>query len=340
MIKLNLETSSMGAGHSVRGIGMYTRSLQNELKKNPNIEFVDKNEAQITHYPYFDLFFDTLPLNHKSKTVVTVHDVIPLKFPEYYKAGIKGSLRFQKQKLAIRKVDAVITDSVASKNDIVEFLGVKEEKIHVVYLAAHQDMQKQSEYMTNLVRRKYEIPPKYVLYVGDINYNKNIPQLIKMMKFLDKDISLVCVGRNFTPQNIPEWQWIEAQIAMSDVADRVFFLNNILGDSFQEISSLYSGALCYVQPSLAEGFGLPVLEAMQCQTPVICAHNSSLIEVGGSNVLFREPKAEDLADGVEEVFYWSKNRRLKHVRAALNWSKNFSWQKTAEETIKIYEAII
>ena len=98
--------------------------------------------------------------------------------------------------------------------------------------------------------------------------------------------------------------------------------------------------LLYIQPSLYEGFGLPVLEAMQCRTPVVCSETSSLLEVGGENVVFAQPNAEDFAEKVLDVLNWSKTRREKWVREAYKWSQSFSWQKTAKETAEVYRKVL
>ena len=349
MLNILFETSVLSGGHSARGIGTYARLLTEEFKNHAEINLIksstleksDKVKADITHYPFFDLFFATLPMNPFKKLVVTIHDVIPLIFPKFYEPGIKGKLKFEKQKLALKNVNAVITDSQASKKDIIQYLNVPEEKIHVIYLAANSSIVKQEDKFVRKIIRKYKLPKKYLLYVGDINYNKNIPQLIKMMKFIeDKNIHLICVGRNFTPQEIPEWKWIETQLALSDVTDRVTFLTTIPTDPIEELAAVYSGAIAYVQPSLYEGFGLPVLEAMQCMTPAICAQNSSLVEVGGKNVIYAEPVAEALAEAIINVAGWSKTKRAKWVKDAFKWSKTFSWQKTANETIEVYKQIL
>jgi len=349
MLNILFETSVLSGGHSARGIGIYARLLTEELKNNPEINLIksstlEKNEKikiDITHYPFFDLFFSTLPINPFKKIVVTIHDVIPLIFPKFYEPGIKGKLRFEKQKLALKNVNVVITDSQASKIDIIKYLNVPEEKVYVIYLAASTELVKQDDKYVRKILRKYKLPKKYLLYVGDINYNKNIPQLIKMMKFVEnKNISLVCVGRNFAPQEIPEWKWIETQLALSDVNDRVVFLTNVPTEPVDELAAIYSGAVAYVQPSLYEGFGLPVLEAMQCKTPVVCTKNSSLTEVGGENVVYAEPIAESLAEAVADVVGWSKTKRSKWLRDAFKWSQTFSWQKTANETIEVYKQIL
>ncbi len=347
MLKVLIDTSPLSSEHALRGVGTYTRQLTEALENIGGIEVIRSStlekgqsvKADVTHYPFFDLFFDTLPMDLIRPTVVTIHDVIPLKFPEQYPSGIKGNLRFNKQKLALRTVNAIVTDSEASKRDIIDLLGVPEFKVHVIYLAASPDLVAQPVAKIKAIRKKYGLPQKYVLYVGDINYNKNIPQLIKMVKYLDSDMKLVCVGKNFVAQDIPEWSWIETQLALSDVADRVIFLNTVLTDSLEDLAAIYSGAVCYIQPSLYEGFGLPVLEAMQCRTPVIASDVSSLPEVGGEHALYLEPTAEKLAEKVMEVNSWSKTKRLAWTRGAYKWSQNFSWEKTAKKTAEIYKQI-
>ncbi|MBD3279132.1 MAG: glycosyltransferase [Candidatus Pacebacteria bacterium] len=344
-LKVLLDTSPLANANSIRGVGMYTRFLTQALEQRSDLivkrsgELANGFQPDVIHYPYFDLFFNTLPLIKRAKTVVTVHDVIPLKFPDHYPAGVKGKLRFFKQKKALQRVEAVITDSQASQKDILKHLAVVPEKTHVVYLAPNPNLQKTSQKQLNAVRRRYKLPQSYILYVGDINYNKNLPQLIKAVRELPYNIKLVCVGRNFQPQGIPEWQWIEAQLALSDVGKRVKFITDVVGEADQDLSAIYTGALVYVQPSLYEGFGLPVLEAMRCETPVVCARNSSLIEVGGEQVEFVQPQAESIAQGVQQVLSWSAKKRQQRVQTALSWSKTFSWQLVAEQTSKVYHQL-
>jgi glycosyltransferase involved in cell wall biosynthesis len=148
------------------------------------------------------------------------------------------------------------------------------------------------------------------------------------------------VGRNFYPQEIPEWQWIETQLALSDVEDRVQFVTTIPSDKPEELAAVYSGAEVYVQPSLYEGFGLPVLEAMQCQTPVVSSNAASLPEVAGEHALLAEPVAEELAQQVEQVLEWSSSKRNHWIKQAHQWSQTFSWKKVATDTIKVYQQVL
>ena len=165
MITVLMDTLPLGTGHAARGIGSYTRNLLEQLEDTRDITILrsssitdSSNKPDIIHYPFFDLFFNTLPLIKTAKTVVTIHDVIPLIYPEYYKPGLKGKLRFQLQKLSLKTVAAVLTDSEHSKKDIISYLGVPEDKIHVVYLAANPELEPVSEYAVTKLRKKYSLP--------------------------------------------------------------------------------------------------------------------------------------------------------------------------------------
>lgn len=346
-INVLLDDSPLHNGNSIRGVGTYTRFLAKFLSKNQGIKLSLSKEkeadfkVEITHYPFFDLFFSTLPLIKKAKTVVTIHDVIPLIYPKYYPVGKKGILALVKQKIALHNVDAVITDSNNSKTDIAKYLKYPLEKIQVISLAADPNLKPKEDAEVAKITRKYKIPKKYLLYVGDINYNKNIPQLIKMLKFLPKEINLVCVGKNFYPHDIPEWQWIESQAALSNVTHRVKFLTNLDSKNTDDLAAIYSGAIAYIQPSLYEGFGLPILEAMQCQTPVICAKNSSLLEVALNKAFFvEEANAENFALAVKEILAWNKDQRNKFIKQASLHARKFTWEKTAKAVANLYQEIL
>ena len=346
-MKILLDTSPLDTGHALRGIGTYTRLLTQGLEKQTDLEVVrsgtqaiENFSPDLVHYPYFDLFFSTLPLVKKYPTVVTIHDVIPLLFPDEYNPGVRGKVRFIKQKMALKNVNAIITDSESSQKDIVKYLDVPNEKIHTVYLAANPNLKSANDKEIKRVRRKYKLPKNYVLYVGDINYNKNIPQLIKAVRYLPPEIKIVCLGKSFIEQNIPEWHWIETQIALSNVEKRVKFLTNVPGSEVKDLAAIYSAALCYIQPSLYEGFGLPVLEAMQCKTPVVSTSNSSLTEVGGRNVVYVNQDASSIAMGVGRVLKWSKLKRQEKIKSAFEWSKEFNWNKTIAQTVDVYQKIL
>ncbi|PIY80102.1 MAG: hypothetical protein COY80_04730 [Candidatus Pacebacteria bacterium CG_4_10_14_0_8_um_filter_42_14] len=344
-LKIAIDTSPLLGGHARRGIGTYTRELLKALTTRADLTItritrrrkIEKGEFDLIHYPFFDLFFHTLHQRRGQKTVITIHDVIPLEFPEQYPAGVKGSLRFIQQKRALKKVSWVLTDSEYSKAQIVKFLSFPAEKISAILLAANPEIVRQSREQMALVREKFHLPEKYILYVGDINYNKNVPQLIKSLKFLPDDISLVCVGKNFSPQPIPEWEAIERQVALSDVSERMHFCPDVEPEAVAELAAIYSGAKLYVQPSLSEGFGLPILEALQCRTPVVSTNRGSLPEVSGEAAIYAEPEAESLAEAIKQVLDWSRSERAERVEKGFQWSQKFTWEKAAEQTTTAYK---
>ncbi|MDQ3008204.1 MAG: glycosyltransferase family 4 protein [bacterium] len=342
-IKVLLDTSPLSNGNSLRGVGAYTRALHTELAKLKNIELLESipsnDRVSLQHYPYFDLFFPTLPLRQKNPYLITIHDVIPLLYPDHYPVGIRGRAHLLRQTFLARNATAIITDSLASKADIVEKLGISEHKIHVIYLAGNPEITAATPKMQKAVVEKYHLPEQYLTYLGDINYNKNVPQLIKALKYLPDELHLVCIGKSFHKQEIPEWKAIELQLALSDVSHRVIFINDIATDGSDDISAILSGSLAYVQPSLYEGFGLPVLEAMQCKTPVVCSRTSSLIEVADEHAVLTGTLAEELAQGVKKVTELSATKRSDITSKAFNYAQKFTWQKTAKQTAAIYEMV-
>jgi glycosyltransferase involved in cell wall biosynthesis len=342
-INLLLDTSPLTNSNSNRGVGAYTRFLSGELGLSSKINLLsDKTlKPDIVHYPYFDLFFPTLPIKKRAKTVITIHDVIPLIFPKEYPPGKRGLLSFIRQKIALAKnADAIITDSKNSKQDIHNLLKINLDKIHVVYLAGNPDIKKANPELTTKIVKKYKLPEKYILYVGDINYNKNIPQLIKALKFLPNNIKLVCVGAAFREQPIIEWKIIEKQLALSDVEDRVIFINDLGINANNDLSAIYSKALIYAQPSLYEGFGLPVLEAMQSKTAVLCASNSSLAELFSNHAMIMGTQAEEIANTIKDYLSMSYDKKQSIIKKAYEYSQTFNWSKTTNQTIKVYQSLL
>lgn len=349
-LQIGLDISPLHSGHAGRGIGMYTRQLRDALSDRDNLNVQTVLDAQqrrsmqsvldLLHYPYFDLFDDTLPVWRSRPSVVTIHDVIPLEFPGAYPVGFKGTMRFWKQKFAVSGVEAVITDSEYSRRQILRFLPVGEDQVHVVPLAANPALETPSATVIESTREELRLPDNYILYVGDINYNKNIPTLITALTELPDDIHLVLVGHNFKPQPIPEWRSIQETIQDHSLDSRVTMLSNITGDANEKLSALYHGAVCYVQPSRSEGFGLPVLEAMNCETPVVTSNMGSLPEIAGKAAVQVVPTASGLAEGVNQILQCSAADRAERISVAQQHAETFSWRRTAQETVNVYQKVI
>ncbi len=325
MKKIGFITTPLNSGDSVRGVGFYTKNLLENLKflasKYDLVIAEDNFNVDLIHYPYFNLFSHTLPIFRVCRTVVTIHDVIPLEFPDHYPPGIKGSINLQLQKLALSGVERVITDSYASLKSIRKYLRVPHHKLKLVYLASDKRFKK-----IKSPRNKFNLPAKFVLYVGDVNYNKNIPNLIKACKMAE--LPLIIVGKvaaevEKMDLSHPELRHLQG-VDWSNVTKLGFVTDSDLVD-------IYNLATVYCQPSFAEGFGLPVLEAMACGTPVACSNVSSLPELGGDMATYFDPG--DVGDMVKAL-KTAKSRNSKE------WLSKFSWEKTAKETLKVYREVI
>ena len=348
-MNIALDISPLSSGHKVRGVGFYLKHLKDGLEKyfpNEQYTFFQEGEAlpnnlDVVHYPYFDPFSFSLPRNKKQKTVVTVHDLTPLVMKKEFPVGIKGRLRWEIQKRVLRGVDAIITDSEASKNDIVRLVGIQEKKVSVVYLAAGEGFERfmiQDSRFKNL-REKYHLPEKFVLYVGDATPNKNVPALLEAC--IQKNMPLVLVGKALASSDFDHSHpWNKDLVQVEKLAKEN---KNILRLGFvpdDDLVSLYNLATVFVFPSLMEGFGLPVLEAMACGCPVICGKVSSLPEVAGEAAYYVDVAHVDaLAQGIEEVFNNSKLQEELQGKG-LEQVQKFSWQKTAEGTVEVYREVV
>lgn len=344
-IAIDITPISGSSGHKVRGVGFYIEYLKKAL-----LEYFPENEYQfftkgesiekatdIIHYPYFEPFFLSLPIIKKHKTVVTVHDLTPIIFPQHFPSGLKGALRWQIQKNNLRRSDGIITDSYTSQKDIAGILGIKKKKINVVYLAASEEFHKieQGKWRHEIIK-KYNLPEKFVLYVGDVTWNKNIPRLIEAIKEIN--LTLVVVGKTIAENSYDSTNsWNKDLVSVQKMikGDKRFIRLGFVPTS--DLAALYNIATVFVFPSMYEGFGLPVVEAMQSGCPVVLSKEGCLPEIGDKAVYYVNPyETGSIANGIGEVFFNSKVQKDLSEKG-LRQAKKFSWKKTAEETINAYK---
>lgn len=321
-MKIAIVSGASKKGDSVRGIGAHSTELMNQFSqlkiRNLKFEIVgDSQTADVVHFTVFRPFFISLPFfkPKNTKFVLTIHDLIPLIYPKVYKAGFRGRLNLLINKFLIWKnIDQIITISETSKKDICRFLEVDPKIVNVIYLAPKSAIKPMK------VIEKYDLPKKFVLYAGDINYNKNIPNLIKACEIAK--IPLVIAGK----------QALEVE-KMDLTHPETFHLagvnwSNVIRLGFvpdEELNDLYNLAYCYVQASFYEGFGLPALEAAVCNTPLVASKTQALVEILGSNINYIDPyNPEDIARGIK-----NPNKNIKLPR-------EYSWKKAAEETLDVY----
>src|SRR3989338_10434975 len=189
-MRVSLDTGAITSLDQNRGIGVYAEQL---IKRLPQYFKVVNKKPQLTHCLVFKLFLRSR--QWATPTVVTIHDLIPLKYPQAYPPGLRGRLKWWRQKLKLRQAAGIITDSQASKQDIIKFTGIDAERIHVVYLAA-DEIFKPVKAVNQLA-----LPDKFVLYVVDFNWNKNVVSLTKAC--LELHYPLVVVGRQAVASGCP-----------------------------------------------------------------------------------------------------------------------------------------
>lgn len=342
-MKVGIDVSGLHNFSKGRGIGFYTDNLITSLKKHSDIEVkvIDSPESSpkvdLIHYPFFDFFKPTLKIKKNLPTIVTIHDVIPLLFPKHYPPGLKGRINLFRQKQALKKVNAVITDSITSTSDVVSVLKVPREKVSTVYLASSPNFKKLSESEIRNNISKFNLPEKFLLYTGGVNWNKNL--LNQTQAALNCGIDIVFVGGGFSNKdniNHPELQSFKDFINKYENNPHIHILGFV---SEEEIVSLMNAANALLFASYYEGFGLPILEAQSCGTPVITSNNSSTKEVAGDGAILVNPSnVEEIEKAIKDTDNTTIRKQL--IEKGLKNLNNFSWEKTAKQTIDIYNEVL
>jgi len=279
-----------------------------------------------------DVFFSPthyLPISNK-KSVISILDVSYLHYPELFKKRDLYQLKIW-GKYSINSAKKILTISMASKNDIINEYGVASEKIEVVYPGVKEIPKNMKHKDMDELNGRFNINKEYILFVGTLQPRKNITKLIEAYSKLDTNVGLVVVGKK-------GWQYDEILDAPNkfEVKDRVIFIHDATDE---ELPSLYKNAKFFILPSLYEGFGLPVLEAMQYGCPIITSNVSSLPEAGGDAALYIDPEnVEDIKDKMQKLLDDEK-LRTELIEKGHKHVKKFSWEKSAKQTIEILESV-
>lgn len=361
-MKVAIDSGPTTSGHAIRGVGFYTKNLTKALSENVypiDVNSEDLSKYDLIHIPYFNPLLNTLPIGiEKYKYIITIHDLIPLLYPDHYVPGLKGKIRFVRQKRLAQNAQAIITDSETSKKDIVRFLEIDEKKIYPIRLAPSDHFKKITDKKKlDSVSEKYKLPDKFVLYVGDINYNKNIPNLIKACKLANTPL-VICGKQALEIENLGEdirnlkgpMDWIRFLLGkphpeLSHYKTVLKLVKNnpkVLRLGFvpdEDIVSIYNLATVYCQPALYEGFGLPLIEALASETPVVSSKTQALVELGQDACVYFNPSdPEDMSNKILELIK-NKELRKRKVNNGLKIVKHLSWDKTAKETLNVYKMV-
>jgi glycosyltransferase involved in cell wall biosynthesis len=286
----------------------------------------------LLHSPHYNA-----PLLYRGKLVATIHDLIHLTDPTFQKTAAARFYARPMFHLVARRADRIIADSEFTKQQIVEHLGVSPGKVVVVYLGVSDhfrplDPEQASRRASSLLG----LDRPYLLFVGNLKPHKNVATLLRAFSRLcarrDLDHHLVILGDDRT------WKaGLVKECAELGIGGRVLFASHV---PREDLPSVYGAAQVFVLPSLIEGFGLPVLEAMACGTPVVSSRAASLPEVGGDAAEYFDPSsAEALAAALERVL---RSRELQQMLRSkgLERVRLFSWEECARRTLDVYRSVL
>lgn len=241
----------------------------------------------------------------KAKKVTTYHDLVPLKYPEWSYPKIVEVHR-RRLKIVEREIDLVIAVSESTKKDLLKITEIPEEKIVVIYEGVSEQFKPKSRKKIEEFRKKYQLPAEFILAIGGVGERRNL----KRIKEASQGYSLVISGTDMP--TIPS----------------------------EEIPLLYCSAKILLYPSLYEGFGLPILEAMSCGIPVITSNVSSMPEIGGDAPLYVDPESsKDIKDKLDNLMEDEKLRQ-ELIKRGFEQAKKFSWEKCAQETAAVYKILV
>jgi glycosyltransferase involved in cell wall biosynthesis len=355
-------------GFTRSGIGNYIDNLTSELEKTSEheITLIAYDKPSITSdlpviYPYYPFLiyktvlwsqmlslqkgllkdFDIVHnpghfslINKPGRHYIcTIHDLTPIISPIWHTRWkyLVSKISFPR---IIAHSDRIIVDSFQTKKDLIRCYHVREQNISVIYLGASEEFKPLDIHHVESVKKKYMIDFPFVLFVGNLEPRKNLPTLLKAFSQCKKkipELKLIIIGQK-------GWKYAEVfkTIRFLHLEKEVIFLQYV---AHEDLPALYNAALLFVYPSLYEGFGLPPLEAMQCGIPVITSNTSSLSEVIGDGGFMVDPlNVSDLADKMLLLLTDDQTRK-ENIRYNLARCRQFSWEKCAQQTLKVYEEV-
>ncbi len=292
------------------------------LNKKESIKTIKGGDFDILHPTYYDPYF--LKYLAGKPFVLTVHDMIhEIYLNKYFK---KSDPVLKRKNFLALKADRIIAVSENTKIDIMKFYNIEGGKIDVVHHGSSLEYKKSKE--------NYSLPNKYILFVGDRHFYKNFIFFLNSLQPLlksDPNLHILCVGSK--PFNEDEVSLLKALKINKQVIHKPIENDEMLAQS-------YYNALCFVFPTLYEGFGIPILEAFSCDCPAVLSNTSSLPEVAADAAVFFDPEDENsLRDSVGDLIY-NQNLRTEFILKGRQRLKSFSWKKCALETKKVYEKVL
>lgn len=266
------------------------------------------------------------------KTIVTIHDLIFLRYPEFYKP-IDRKIYTYKFKEAATIADKVIAVSECTKRDLVDYFSIPQEKIEVLYQGCDKSFQNEvAAADKEAVRQRYALPKEYLLYVGSIEDRKNLMLIVQAMTQCSCQLPLVVVGKR-----TPYTDEVQHFIDTNNLNKRVIMLHDA---SFKDFPALYQMASIFIYPSFFEGFGIPILEALCSKVPVIAAVGSCLEEAGGEGSIYVDPNnSTQLAQAIDRVM-GDESLRHNMVAKGLEHAAKFDHAVLTQQMMQLYQRVL
>jgi glycosyltransferase involved in cell wall biosynthesis len=294
-----------------------------------------KNDIQKQKLEIFHGLSQELPVGIEktgTKSVVTVHDLIFIRFPEFY-GWINAKIYYKKLVHACKVSDQIVAISKQTKNDLVEYLNITPDKITVIHQGCNPCFwNRHSKEYHEEIRRKYNLPEKYLLYVGTIEERKNLLGIVKALHLAKIDIPLIVIGRKVDLYYKNVLNYIT-----TNKLNNVIFTEHILN---LELPVIYQNAECFIYPSFFEGFGIPLLEALVSGTPAITSKTGCFAEAAGPGSLYVDPgSAEEISDAILKVVN-NKELRDKMITIGTDYANNFRDDVIARSYMKLYHSLL
>ncbi|MBS7567021.1 glycosyltransferase family 4 protein [Mucilaginibacter sp. Bleaf8] len=329
-IKPNSRLDFLARFKNLQSIVPSSKLLSSWWRSSGIVKDLKRDEIELYHGLSHELPFGIRKSG--SKAVLTVHDLIFLRFPQYY-SWFNRKIYTAKLRYACKAANSIIAISQRTKDDLVELLHVSPTKIEVIYQGCDPAFSlHQHEAHKKSISKKYNLPKKFLLCVGTIEERKNLLVLVKALLHTRISMPLVVVGKP-----TPYLEKVKAFIDANQLTSRVQFYHEV---SFAELPTLYQLATAFVYPSRYEGFGIPVLEALKSGVPVIAASGSCLEEAGGPDGLYFSPDDEqELAKKINQL--WSSPPlRQQMIIKGFEYGHNFDDEKLAGQLMDLYQKTI
>lgn len=320
----NVDLATPGEGSLGRLLGSYWRNWGvKRLLKREDIDLYHglSNELPIGLYRNRDI-----------GTVLTLHDLAFVRYPQFYKRADR-LLYTQKYGASARHADHVIAVSESTRQDIINYFDVEPSRVSVVYQGCSPAFALVKPERAAFVRGHYQLPQRYILFVGSIEERKNLRLAVEALSLLsDREVCLVAVGKR-----TPYCDVVQAQAKRLGVSSRVRLMHNIPNE---HLLGFYAGAEVFVYPSRFEGFGIPIIEALSAGIPTIGAMGSCLEEAGGPDSLYTDPDDADMLASMITSILDSPERAAHMRKQGRIWVRRFSAKEIVQDLCAVYENVL